>query len=65
MASRAPIDLAAAGLLILPKPVPERRPVSRHKRGIVLIINHRHLEHVLAEKAGEEGFVHRYEGEAA
>lgn len=35
--------------------VPERRPWSRQRRGVVLIINEAHRDHVLAVKASKTG----------
>lgn len=37
--------------------VPERRARSRHRRGVLLIVNQEHRDHVLAVKAGREGAV--------
>jgi len=39
------------GLNIPLRVVPERRPWSRQRRGVVLIINEAHRDHVLAVKA--------------
>lgn len=42
----------SAALRLVEKPrIPERRSVSHHKRGIVLMINQEHLAKVLRVKA--------------
>ena len=42
-------------LRLVEKPrIPERRPVSHHRRGIVLIINQEHLAKVLRVKQEAE-----------
>lgn len=60
MASR-PVAHISAETFMLPgckvplRLVPERRPRSRHRRGVELIINESHRDKVLAAIAGRTG----------
>lgn len=55
MASSACETFMLPGCNVPLRAVPERRPWTRQRRGVVLIINEAHRDRVLAIKAGRSG----------